>query len=305
MAAIWVFRVAIKLAPLGPPLLRYVETHDPIQPLRIGQSWLDRLSMSQESDEALSVALSDSLGYSAAVTTFSGSFEVRRAQVSFLMTSASGIDEDVRVCTFHQIKLASGSPIDTWVAGDFSGTVTAITTFWDAIKAYFPDKLVLDSIKFYREGPGIEPPQPPVYVQAALASAGGSGFPSLPPQCAISVTEKAGTKLHWGRFYLPAIAHTLSPSTQTMTNWGRPTSAMLNVFANAADTLYEGRKAANLPFVVYRRPLPARTKKNNAPLAARSASAWTVDDLQIDDVFDVIRTRRFDAPTLRVQRAIA
>jgi hypothetical protein len=39
-------------------------------------------------------------------------------------------------------------------------------------------------------------------------------------------------------------------------------------------------------------------------LPARSATAWTVEKVQVDDVYDVVRRRRFKYPTLRVQRDI-
>jgi hypothetical protein len=303
VAVVWLFRVAIAAAPFGEPALRYVQTHDPVQPFKLGRSWYDRLTSSPESDEDLSVALSEQIGYPAAVATFTGSFELRRVQLSWATSSAAALDEDVRVCTFHHIKLASGSPVDTWDAGDFSDLNTAYVAWWTAIKPWFPTTLVLDTIKYYREGPSVEPPQVPVHENAPNA-AGTSGDRPLPPQIAVSVTEKAGSKLNWGRFFLPAPAVTGPTSGQTVDVYGRPSSTFLGAIADASDTLYEAARTAELPFVVYRRTLPERLKKAGGTLAARAASAWEVSDLQVDNVFDVIRSRRFDGPTLRVQREI-
>jgi hypothetical protein len=68
--------------------------------------------------------------------------------------------------------------------------------------------------------------------------------------------------------------------------------------------MYQAFKTANVPAVVYRPDLPVREKKNGVELPARDASAWTVDKIQVDDVFDVIRSRRWKNPTLRLQREI-
>jgi hypothetical protein len=138
----------------------------------------------------------------------------------------------------------------------------------------------------------------PVYdVEKDVAGTGSGSM--LPPQVAISVTEKAGSKLHWGRFYLP------NPIVGASGTYGRLETTYATAIANATDTMYEALKTAALHPVVYRRPLPVRTKVNGVELPARPGTAWSVTDIQIDDVFDVIRSRRWKYPALRTQRAIA
>ena len=86
--------------------------------------------------------------------------------------------------------------------------------------------------------------------------------------------------------------------------YGRILTASAGAWADATDTLYQALKTAGLHPVVYRRELPEREKTNGATLPARDATAWDVEKIQIDDIFDVIRSRRFKQPLLRTQREI-
>jgi hypothetical protein len=231
------------------------------------------------------------------VATYTGSFELRRLQVNFTQSDAVVETDDVRVLTLDFIKLASGVPTSVWDAADLDGLRTRFATFWTSVKTLYPNVVILDRMKIYKIGPDIFPPQVPVQdVDYNVTGTGLAG--SLPPQVAISVTEKAGSKRYWGRFYLP-------PPNQTQVNtYGRLLTAAATTIADATDVMYEGSKAANTPAVVYRRALPIRLQKNGVSLPARDAAAWTVDDIQIDDIFDVIRSRRWKYPALRTQRTI-
>jgi hypothetical protein len=303
MAVPLAFRLMILLAPSTVRVAKWAEGPGVSTATNLGRSVVERLHDPSESDADLSAALSTATGTVSEVATFTGTFELRRAQLSWSLLSAAGLEEDVRVCTFHHIKLSGGTPVDTWAAGDFTTLSNAYAAFWNAIKPWFPDDLVWETLKFYKDGPDIEPPQVPVY-EEAVGLAGTSAASAMPPQVALSVTEKAGSKLYWGRFFLPAPAVAGPASAGSTTVYGRPSTALLTAVADAGDTLYEAARVANLPFVVYRRTLPERLKRSGATLAARAASAWEISELQIDDVFDVIRSRRFDGPTLRVQRGI-
>jgi hypothetical protein len=240
------------------------------------------------------------------VTTFNEPFELRKVQVSFSAQDALVANDDVRVCTFHLLKAPGGVPSATWDGTDFTAAKDAIAAFWNALLTYYPPGVKLTKIAFYKAGPDISPPQPPVH-SADYSVQGTSGSTQiLPPQVAITVTEMAGTKPHWGRFYMPA-------GVDTMLNaYGRVDTAFSTALANAADTMYQAFLTAGLPAVVYRAPLPVRQtaeeKRNGVTpgsLPARDGSAWTVDKLQVDDVFDVIRSRRWKFPTLRTQRDVA
>jgi hypothetical protein len=232
------------------------------------------------------------------VATYEGTFELRKLVMEWTALDAAIGTDDKRQAGIHLIKLSGGSPTATWDQADFDAVVAAVAAFWDTdIKPYFGSQYTLSRLKFYKAGPQIEPPQSPVY-DTSTGWGTGSANNSLPPQVAVSVTEMAGTKPHWGRFYLPAVAE------GSCTVYGRLESSLQTAIADSVDTMYQAFKTANVPAVVYRPDLPVREKKNGVELPARDASAWTVDKIQVDDVFDVIRSRRWKNPTLRLQREI-
>lgn len=259
-----------------------------------------------ESDAALSTAVSEAVDTVAEVATYNEPFELRKVQLQISSNDQLVAQDDMRVITFHLVKLSGGSPTADWVAGDFTAANTAFVAFWNAMLTYYKGHTALKKISYYKAGPDVSPPQPPVFSSDHNIIGTSGGVDSCPPQVAVTVTEKAGTKPHWGRFYMPA------PMSTTLTEYGRIDSVFQTALANAADTLYESLKAAGLPVVVYRPALPLRQtaaekRAGTTPgsLPARDASAWTVDELQVDDVFDVIRSRRWKNPTLRLLRAIA
>jgi len=308
MAIALAWRAAILLAPVAEPfLIRSIQyLQGPVYParLRLTEEIKRRLADPKEKDEALSQELSRINGYPVTVATYTGPFETRRVQLEWSLSGPNVLNEDVRVCTFHLVKLVGGLPSPDWQAADFGAIEVAFTTWWNSLKVWYSSGLSWSNISFYKEGPDLVPPQPPVY--ANPQSIPGTAIQSLPPQVALSVTEIAGQKKNWGRFYLPAPATAgAGASGPTMTDAGRPTTALLTAVADATDTLYETCANGGRPFVIYRAKLAAdRPHSGSTPLPERPANAQTVESLQVDDVWDVIRSRRYETPMLRVQRAI-
>jgi hypothetical protein len=307
VAVVLAFRLAILVQP---SLTRWIVASAPVSiPQTITQAgsiWA-RLNDPSESDAALSDALSAETATVAQVTTFSEPFETRRLQVSFRQLSAATSDEDVRVITFHLLKVAAGVPQDEWVAGDFTAARDALLAFWTGIKNQYPSSLSLTRTAFYKEGPDIEPPQPPVNAADHTLPGTHASTSAMPPQVALTVTEQVtGNRKNWGRFYLPP------PVSPVATLYGRPGTSTLTQIADAADVMYQAWLAAGLPGVVYLPALPERSPTASDPryvtvgtFPPRPAVAMTVDQLQVDDIYDVIRSRRYDRPTLRVQRAVS
>jgi hypothetical protein len=264
----------------------------------------DRLRDPNDSDGDISAAASDYAGRVVEVATFSAPFELRKVQMIWSVSDAVVSSEDARVCTFHLMKVVSGTPSDAWDAGDFSDMDAAFTTWWTNIKDRFPSTTAWDRIKVYKDGPAITPPQVPVY-DADKNVVGTGSLGAQPPQVAISVTEIAGSKRYWGRFFLPGC------DAGGVAAYGRIDTTYLTDIADATDTLYTALQAAELRPVVYRPALPERSPTAPLPehrtkgtFPARLATAWDVEKVQVDNVFDVIRRRRFKYPTLRVQRDI-
>lgn len=310
MAVVFLTRLVIALTPAAAKLVRKVDSPSLAQALKWNDRIQEWLSDPERSDAELSEALSEINGYSVVVATFTGDFEVRRIQVEWSVIGATVLDEDIRVCTFHAIKVAGGVPSADWVQADFDGCVTRFQTWWDAIKDWYNNGIQLSGIKFYKDGPNIAPPQPPVFDATFTPVAGTSSGVHLPPQVALSVTERVGQKKNWGRFYLPNFAVTGGPSgLPTCTLQGRPATALITEVIDATDVMYEGAVAAGVPFVVYHPLLEANRPTGNPPapstLPERPANAAMVDTLQVDDVYDVIRRRRWENPQLRELRGIA
>jgi hypothetical protein len=290
-------RLVIVLTPTGYRLVKLEQSASGQPSWEAVANWMWDRWRGDESDEALTAATSEYAGRLAEVTTYNEPFELRKVQFIWSITDAATAMEDARVATFHLLKAPGGTPTSDWLAADFTALDTAFGTWWTTLKTRFASHLSYDRLKVYKAGPGIVPPQPPVY-DADKTVPGTGGTNTTPPQVAISVTEIAGSKRYWGRFYLP------NPAQVEIGSFGRIAVATQTAIADATDTLYTSLRSATLEPVVYRAPLPERETKAGATLPARPGSAWTVEKVQVDDVFDVIRRRRFKYPTLRVQRDI-
>lgn len=257
----------------------------------------DRLTLDQAEMDALAEEWSELTGYAWQIATYSAPFELRKVQFIWSVQDAAVAQEDARVITFHLAKVSGGAVVDTWAGGDFTTLDAAFVTWWNSLKGLYSTNMTWDRLKVYKAGPAIVPPQPPVY-DADKSVAGTDTNAGLPPQVAMSVTEIAGSKRYWGRFYLPC------PTFSAMNSYSRIDTPEMTTIADATDVLYTTLKTAALEPVVYRAALPERETRAGATLPARAATAWTVEKIQIDDVFDVIRRRRYKYPTLRVQRDI-
>lgn len=265
--------------------------------MELSDEWADFLANSEDSDEGISFEMSQAFGYAVNVTTWADPFELRRVQIQWSQNDAVVAGDDTRIGTMDFMKLTAGAPDDQWLEADFISLVAHLGQWWTAIDQLYTDQTKLHKYSIYKLGPDVHPPQVPVYEQI-VDLPGGSAGPMLPPQVAVTVTEMAGSKPHWGRIYLPSMA------TSACSVYGR-CAGIAPTVADAFDNLYQSLKTdQNLHAVVYRRPLPERAKKNGVLLPARPGTAWTVDTIQVDDVFDVMRSRRWKYPGLRVQRGI-
>jgi len=306
MGAVLLFRLALKV---GPSLTRYVTSGQPQAGgavLYMSNVLRARLYDPAESDAALAQALSDANSYSVQVTTFSGSFEVRRMQCLFDFESGAVGGEDKRVVTFHLIKATGGTPSATWVAADFTAAKDRFEAMWTAIKDRYAGTAHYKGARFYRAGPGVEPPQLPVHsYDTEIAGTNGAGA-MLSPQTALTVMERnAGLRKNHGRFYLPP------PATTETNAFGRPTDAFITDVADACNTMYDGLLTDGIPAVIYLPALPERSPtasdpryKTKGTFAPRAASARTVDEIVVDNIYDVIRSRRHNAATNRQARAV-
>jgi hypothetical protein len=234
------------------------------------------------------------------VDTVEGSFELRKMQVRWLRNSGAAAGTDDAVTTHHFLYAPGGTPSAEWTATQFEAVEAAFATFFGTFDDYYGTNEGPKQIRWYKAGPEIVPPQVPVrIVDLTPRGVGSASADNLPPQCAISVTEKTTDPKSWGRFYLPAMLATVPNDS------GRIDALPQGFIADGADAFYEACVTAGTIPVVYSTAKPSRSTAGGGTLPARDARALPVKQIQVDDVFDVIRSRRWNEPLLRLQRDIA
>jgi hypothetical protein len=215
---------------------------------------------------------------------------LRKLQVTFTR-GASGLSEDVAVCTFDLAKVVSEDFVAWNVTPDLATCEARFNTWWAAVKAIYRTDTVLSQYRWYKSGPAFPVSGPPVRITTpATPGTVTTATTQAPPQCAIDVSEHTRLRKHWGRFYLPA------PAISAFAATGRLSSANVTMISTATVALYNGLKADGFPVVVYSRAKPERKAKSGATLPPQPARAYLVEELKVDDIIDVIRRRRYDKP---------
>jgi hypothetical protein len=230
---------------------------------------------------------------------YTTSYELRKLTVSWTRTPATGVIQDAAMTTHHFVNLTGGIPDASWTSGDYSAVETAFDAYWNALKSYYSPQYKLAEYLWRADGPAFRPfgsSLSPTLRITPKSVVGTSTSTGLPPQCAITVTETTGAtyvvedvegsgaqiRNRWGRYYLPA------PAVIVM-NDGRLSSGAQTDLANATETFYEACVTAGLHPVVY---------------SPTTGHAWTVQETHLDDIFDVIRSRRYTEPLSRAARVI-
>jgi hypothetical protein len=232
---------------------------------------------------------------------FTGAFELRELTVKWTRNFTGKPPEDHAMCTFHILNVTGATPDATWITSDYTTCEGLFDAWWTSIKDKYPAfGPVLAEYSWRADGPAFKPfgssLQPTLRITPKNVPGTSTGDAMLPPQTAVTVTEVipstfvvpdvegvgAQTRNRWGRFYLPA------PGSTSLAD-GRIASATLTDFADATQTLYNALVAAEFVPVVY------------SPTVGH---AWSVDEIHVDDVFDVVRSRRFRNTLARTPRAI-
>jgi hypothetical protein len=217
-----------------------------------------------------------SLGASAAAGSGVGA---RRAQLVFARTAPGTFAEDVAVMHFDFVNYTSGSPDDTWTAGDFTTMDGLLTAWWNAVKPNVHTSHTLREIRYYRIGSGVTVPNPPEHI-ASINSPGTSGSAQLPPQCATAISFHVAPRRSWGRTYLPGL------TTAGLGTGGTNGNAMVDAIAAATDTLANSSSTNDYKLSVFSKHL---------------SSMLSVEGIAVDNIVDIIRRRRWEHPTYRKQ----
>lgn len=231
---------------------------------------------------------------------FTGAFELRELTVKWTRNFSGKPVEDHAMCTFHIVNSTAGAPDASWTSTDYSDCEALFDTWWNAIKDKYSPVVILNEYTWRADGPAFKPfgssLSPTLRIQARNVPGTDTSDDMLAPQLAVTVTEVIPatfvahdvegvgdqTRNRWGRFYLPA-------PTATAMFAGRIDAAFLTDFADATQVLYNALIAANFIPVVY------------SPTVGH---AWSLDAIHVDDVWDVVRSRRYRNTLSRTARTI-
>lgn len=226
-------------------------------------------------------------------------YELRELTLKWTRAYTGRPLQDAAMCTFHIANFTGGVPDATWTAGDYATCEALFDTYWGAIKEWFNASHTLSEYTWRADGPAFKPYgaalQPTLRATPKAVVGTGTGT-ECPPQVAISVTEVVPatfvahnvegvgdqTRNRWGRFYLP------NPSVNAI-DAGRIHTDCCEDVAIATKALYDGLAAADFGVVVY---------------SPTTGHAWTVTQVHVDDIADVIRRRRFDGALSRHSKDI-
>jgi hypothetical protein len=203
----------------------------------------------------------------------------RRLHVYWSRTGTTPAADDRLMISLDFLKVDDGAPSDDWVAADFEAIESAVDTWWAAVKNLHSSAYKLDEYRWYRKTPGVSEVGPARRV-VDRDVAGTSSAHVHAPQSAVSVTERTALRKHWGRFYLPI-------GNITLTANGRIPVATAQSIADLWKTVLQAGHARGIYAVT---------------VADRLKAALLVQEVQVDDVVDVIRSRRYRAPTVRERR---
>lgn len=299
MAAVLILRVALVLTPIGYRLVTSPQPSTGSQVLHVTRSLWNRLFDADESPSVLADELTAINGMVVSVTDFTGTFEGRRMSVRWSRVGASGTTDDQAQTSIHFLKVSSGAPA-AWVDGtDDAAIETAFGTLWTSIKNAYKSGIHLDVYRWNKSGPAwdITPaPYNPAYRVTEVDVAGTGTGSMLPPQDAVSVTFKTSIRKRWGRCYMPAT------TIDVLSAEGRFTAA--STWATAWTTFLNACSAGGRQPVVMSRAHEAYTTEKGKSIAAQPFTAYPILQVQVDDVFDVIRSRRWSTPLVRANGTI-
>jgi hypothetical protein len=227
-------------------------------------------------------------------------YELRKLTVSWIRAQGETPAQDAAMCTFHFLNLTAGNPDATWTTADYTTIEGLMNAYWAALDDHYDSSTKLGDYTWRADGPTFRPHgsslSPTLRTAASSGTAGLLTGEYLPPQCAISVTEVTPAKYtvedvegvgaqqrnRWGRFYLPA------PSNLDVVA-GRVPPSFCEVVAIGAQTFYNAAIAADLIPVMY---------------SPTTGSAWAINAIHVDDIYDVIRSRRYITPLSRHSKTV-
>lgn len=210
--------------------------------------------------------------------------EWRRFVIRCTRSSPSGTSEDLAQFKLDLVNLTGGVLDTSWTSGDYAAVKARLDTMLTALKPYTASVCNYSEYRAYAMAfnatPDVARPfvntGPPAYLVAGVGA--GTGVSVLPYQVSASVTFRTAWPKHWGRVYMPLpwLSGGLTDS------FGRLNSGYRTAVANAWHTCLAGLADDGFLSVT---PVG---QVGQEPYHALLATT----DVVIDDIPDVIRTRR-------------
>jgi hypothetical protein len=212
----------------------------------------------------------------------------RHVQVVYHPTGSTDA-ADEWIMGFDIANITGGVLDSTWTPADYTAVGTPMITMLNALLAGQHIQCTRKEARFYRrafnplsnaQNP-FAPSGPPENVASWTGVGTGTGY--SPAQVAISVTEKTTYPRHWGRMYIPGV------EVGDITGALHIPATRVDAIAQAVHDCYAAWMAAEFfPVVPVTQVLGAPTR-----------GLLTVTEVQVDDVYDVIRRRRAHTTTYR------
>ena len=186
------------------------------------------------------------------------------------------------------LNITAGQADSTWTTSDFTTVEGKFDTYFTNSLGVVPNWLTITEYKWYvkefaplgSDKPYVDHGPP---VRLVTKSFVGGGSTQACAQQSLTLTEKTAWARHWGRVYFPFVSSTGAQ------NGGRITSGMSVTMATNYSTLLSDLAAADFQMVV---PV---TQIDKAP----ARDLLTVSSIQVDDILDVLRSRRPRNPLVR------
>lgn len=203
-------------------------------------------------------------------------------QSVFTRAPTGGVSEDIALCTHHV--RSDAASLDATEAARVEGFMS---TFWSSLLPWLPSYVVLDQFRWYQlDTSGHTMGAPARVTDKNLIGSLTAGENVLPPQVSVTVTEVSTARRRWGRFYVPGpLKSDLSGSD------GRLKPTYVDALADNAELLYHNvnRSVGSEHFCTKPR---------------LDGSFQLVSDIQVDNILDIQRRRRWERPTLRDKRYV-
>jgi hypothetical protein len=187
-------------------------------------------------------------------------------------------DEDVAIITSHFRRVDNNLPdIFPIIPATRENYRDDWLQWWLQVRGHVSPKVTFKEMRFYdvAEAPGGLLGDPVAIYN--VGQAGTSAGAPLPPQVALSVTFRTEHRLRWGRFYIPGITVSNLDANGRWDDFITPNIA-------TATQLLTARSGSGGSLTVF------------------SRKYWNHEDpqtIQVDDIPDVIRRRRFSRPILK------